>query len=122
MLLLLGIAIAGALGALARYKVDAAVVRVAPSGLPAATLAINVSGSFVLGVITGLALYHGFPTTPRLVLGTGFCGGYTTFSTFAYEIVFLAEERRYRTASVNLVLSLLVPALAAALGMALASL
>lgn len=121
-MLLLGIAIAGALGALARYKVDAAVVRVAPSGLPAATLAINVSGSFVLGVITGLALYHGFPTTPRLVLGTGFCGGYTTFSTFAYEIVFLAEERRYRTASVNLVLSLLVPALAAALGMALASL
>ena len=121
-MLLLGIAIAGALGALARYKVDAAVVRVAPSGLPAATLAINVSGSFVLGVITGLALYHGFPTTPRLVLGTGFCGGYTTFSTFAYEIVFLAEERRNRTASVNLVLSLLVPALAAALGMALASL
>ena len=64
--------------------------------MPAATLAINVSGSFVLGVVTGLALYHGFATTPRVVLGTGFCGGYTTFSTFAYEIVFLAEQRRTR--------------------------
>jgi CrcB protein len=121
-MLLAGIAVAGAAGALARYWVDAAVVRRAPSGMPAATLAINVSGSFVLGVVTGLALYHGFATTPRVVLGTGFCGGYTTFSTFAYEIVFLAEQRRTRAAGVNLVLSLLLPALVAGLGLALASL
>jgi CrcB protein len=121
-MLLVGIATAGALGALARYWVDAAVVRAAPGGLPVATLAINVSGSFVLGVVTGLALYHGFPATPRAVLGTGFCGGYTTFSTFAYELVVLAEERRTRAATVNLLLSLLLPVLVAALGMALASL
>jgi fluoride exporter len=121
-MLIAGIAIAGALGALARYWVDAAVVRAVPRGLPTATLAINISGSFILGVLTGLALYHGFASTPRIILGTGFCGGYTTFSTFAYEIVFLAQERRTRAATVNLVLSLLLPALLAALGMALASL
>jgi CrcB protein len=121
-MLLGGIAIAGALGALARYRVDAAVVRAVPSGLPTATLAVNVSGSFVLGVIAGLALYHGLPSTPRLVMGTGFCGGYTTFSTFAYEVVRLYERRLHRAAALTLALSLVVPALAAALGMALASL
>lgn len=121
-MLLAGIAIAGAAGALARYGVDAFVIRRAHGGLPSATLAINISGSFILGVLTGLVLYHGFPATPKIVLGTGFCGGYTTFSTFAYEIVRIAEERRLRAATVTLVLSILLPALLAALGMALASL
>jgi CrcB protein len=121
-MLLLGIAVAGAIGAIARFTVDASVVRRVPAGLPVATLAINVSGSFLLGVITGFALYHGLPNTPRLVMGTGFCGGYTTFSTFAYEVVRLSDERRHREAGVVLVLSLIVPALVAALGMALASL
>lgn len=121
-MLLVGIAIAGAIGALARYRVDASVVRYVPTGLPIATLAINVSGSFVLGLITGFALYHGLPSTPRLVMGTGFCGGYTTFSTFAYEVVRLTDEGRHREAAVVLVTSLMVPALVAALGMALASL
>jgi fluoride exporter len=121
-MLLLGIALAGSIGAVARYRTDAAVVRYAPSGLPVATLAINVSGSFVLGLITGFALYHGLPNTPRLILGTGFCGGYTTFSTFAYEVVRLTDERQYREALAVLALSLVVPVLAAALGMALASL
>ena len=121
-MLIVGIAIAGAAGALARYWVDAAVVRAVPRGLPAATLAINVSGSFVLGVLTGLVLYHGLGSTPRIVIGTGFCGGYTTFSTFAYEVVFLAEQRRNRAALVNALLSLALPALVAGFGLALASL
>ena len=57
-----------------------------------ATLAINVTGSFLLGVVTGLGLDHGFPRTARIVLGVGFCGAYTTFSTFTYETVELLEE------------------------------
>ena len=121
-MLLAGIAVAGAIGALARYLVDAVVIRRAENGLPAATLLINVSGSFVLGVVTGLTLYHALPSTPWTVLGTGFCGGYTTFSTFAHEVVRLAEERKNRAASLTLLLSIVVPALVAALGLALASL
>jgi CrcB protein len=121
-MLLAGIAVAGALGALARYLVDAFVIRRAVRGLPAATLAINVTGSFVLGVLTGLALYHALPSTPKIILGTGFCGAYTTFSTFAYEVVRLIDEREHRAAAFTLALSVVVPALVAGLGLALASL
>jgi fluoride exporter len=121
-MLIAGVALAGALGALARYLVDVAVIRRDALGLPVATLAINVTGSFVLGVLTGLVLYHALPATPKTVLGTGFCGAYTTFSTFAYEVVHLAEQRKAREASATLALSLVLPALLAALGLALASL
>jgi CrcB protein len=121
-MLLAGIAVAGAIGAVARYLVDGFVIRRAVRGLPAATLAINISGSFVLGVLTGLALYHALPSTPKIILGTGFCGAYTTFSTFAYEVVRLAEEREHRAAILTLSLSVVVPALVAGLGLAFASL
>ena len=87
------------MGAPARYLLDGYVQARARGGLPLGTLVINVSGSLVLGFLTGLALYHAFPATPKTVLGTGFCGAYTTFSTFAYETVRLAEERGSRARS-----------------------
>jgi CrcB protein len=59
---------------------------------PWGTFVVNVSGSFALGVLTGLALYHAFPEEPRIVLGAGFCGAYTTFSTFGLETVRLLEQ------------------------------
>jgi fluoride exporter len=120
--LILGIALAGAVGAPARYLLEGYVLRRTRSAFPLGTLAINVSGSLVLGFLTGLALYHAFPATPKTVLGTGFCGAYTTFSTFAYETVHLTQERRFTEARTYLVASLLLPALAAAAGMALATL
>jgi CrcB protein len=121
-MLVLGIALAGAVGAPARYFVDGIVIDRTDGGLPLGTFVINVSGSFLLGVIVGLAMYHAFPSTPATILGTGFCGAYTTFSTFAYEVVHLAEKGERRSALRVLVASLVVPALAAALGLALAAL
>ena len=121
-MLVLGIALAGALGAPARYFVDIVVIERTEGGLPLGTFLINVTGSFLLGLLTGLALYHAFPATPRAIIGTGFCGAYTTFSTFAYEIMRLAETGARRAAVRVLIASLVVPALAAALGLALASL
>ncbi len=120
-MLMAGVALAGAVGAPVRYLVDRFVERRTRGLFPLGTFAINVSGSFLLGVIAGLALYHALPETPRTVLGSGFCGAYTTFSTFTYETVTLVEGRAYRPALGNVVLSSIVPALAAGVGLALAA-
>lgn len=121
-MLIPGIAVAGAIGAPTRFLLDGYVQDKTAGEDPLGTFAINVTGSLVLGFLTGLALYHAFPSTPKVVLGTGFCGAYTTFSTFTYETVRLAEEGQLRGALRNFVASLVVPALAAALGLALAAL
>jgi CrcB protein len=121
-MLIIGIALAGAVGAPARYFVDRAVLGRMRTGLPTGTLLINVIGSFILGVLTGLALYHAFPSTPKTILGTGFCGAFTTFSTFAYEVVRLAEQGRRGAAVRTLVAGVVLPTLAAAFGLALAAL
>ena len=65
------------------------------------TLVVNLSGCFVLGLLTGLAIYDGLPGTPKLVLGTGLVGAYTTFSTFSFETVALLEEGQARAAARN---------------------
>jgi CrcB protein len=122
MSLYLGVAIAGAVGAPARYLVDLFVGGRWPSRFPRGTLVINASGAFVLGFITGLVLYHAFPRTPQVLLGTGFCGAYTTFSTFTFETARLTEEGDGRLAVVNVVASVAAGTLAAALGLVLASL
>ena len=121
-MLVFGLFVAGCIGAPTRHLVDRAVTDRTGGGLPIGTFVINVSGSLLLGFLAGLVLYHGFPLASRTVLGTGFCGAYTTFSTFAYETMRLAEEGETGAAGRVVVASLVVPALAAALGLALATL
>jgi CrcB protein len=89
---------------------------------PYGTMVVNVSGSFVLGLLTGLATYHGMPRAPRLVLGTGFVGAYTTFSTFSFETMQLVERGDARPAMANVAASAVAGGLAAAAGLALAAL
>jgi CrcB protein len=113
------VAIAGAMGAVARFLLDDAISARRDSTLPIATIVINTTGSLLLGVLTGLTLYHGLGADTRTVLGTGFCGGYTTFSTFAYQTVRLGEQDATRGALGNVALSFVLPAAAAALGLAL---
>jgi len=113
---------AGAVGAPVRYLVDAVISDLVEGAFPWGTLAVNVSGSFVLGVLTGLGLYHAFPSTPRVVLGTGFCGAYTTFSTFTYETVQLVEEGALAEAGRNIAATVVTCGLAAAAGLALVAL
>jgi CrcB protein len=110
---------AGAAGAAARYVLDVRVQERGRGDRPWGTFAVNVSGSFVLGVITGFVLYHGLGNAPRIVLGTGFCGSFTTFSTFTYESVRLAEEGELGAAVVNVAASVAAGLAAAALGIAL---
>ena len=117
-----GFVIAAAVGAPFRYLVDGAIAERAEGVFPWGTFVINASGSLLLGVLTGLGLYHAFPKVPKVILGTGFCGSYTTFSTFTYETVELLEEGAVNEAARNAFGTLLVGAGAAALGLALAAL
>jgi CrcB protein len=113
---------AAAVGAPMRYLVDGFVGDRTEGVFPWGTLLVNASGSLVLGVLSGLALYHAFPKTPKVVLGTGFCGSYTTFSTFTFETVRLVEEGAWNEAFRNSLATLLLCALAAAAGVAIAAL
>ncbi|HEX4243996.1 MAG TPA: fluoride efflux transporter CrcB [Acidimicrobiales bacterium] len=115
------IAIAGAIGAPLRYVIDGAVGRRAGSAFPFGTFAVNLSGSFVLGLVTGLVLYHAFPADGRLVIGVGLIGAYTTFSTFTFETASLIERRAVRLAVWNIGGSVVMGAAAAAAGLALAA-
>jgi CrcB protein len=116
------VGVAGAVGAPLRYMVDTLISRRLEGAFPLGTLLVNVSGSFVLGLLSGLAIYHGLPGTPKLVLGTGLVGAYTTFSTFSLETVTLVEEGESRLAAGNVVANGLAGAAAAAAGLALAAL
>jgi CrcB protein len=121
-LLVLAVAVAGGAGAVARLVLDGVLRSRFALNFPLGTTVINVSGSLLLGLVTGLALTHGLPTEWRVVLGTGFLGGYTTFSTASFETVRLAQQRRYRAALIN-GFGMMVLALAAAgLGLWLGSL
>ena len=85
---------------------------------PLGTFLINVSGSFVLGVIGGLLAQRAIPHADaiRLALGVGFCGGFTTFSTFELETHALLEDGVWLTAVANSVLSLFAGLVAVRLG------
>ncbi|ERK72490.1 MULTISPECIES: fluoride efflux transporter CrcB [Leifsonia] len=116
-LLVLAVAVAGGLGAVARLVLDGVTRSLVRVNFPLGTTVINVTGSFLLGLVTGLALANGLPAEWRAVLGTGFLGGYTTFSTASFETVRLAQQRRYRAAAFNGVGMLLLALAAAGLGL-----
>ena len=118
-LLLLCVALAGGVGAAARLVLDGVARAVIPVRWPVGTLLINVSGSLLLGIVTGLALGGRLDETWRLVLGTGVLGGFTTFSTASVEAARMLLERRW-AAGLGYGLGMWAAALAAAiLGVAL---
>ncbi|HEY5109862.1 MAG TPA: fluoride efflux transporter CrcB [Acidimicrobiales bacterium] len=117
-MILFGLVAAGACGALLRYEVELRVRRRFGPSFPYGTLLINVSGSFALGVLAGLAEHHGVGTDVVTILGTGLLGAYTTFSTFTFDTVGLAGRGRSGAAAANLGASLVLGLGAAALGLA----
>ena len=111
---------AAAFGAIARYLLDQAVTRRASTVFPLGTWLINITGSFVLGLIVGMAAHHGLSPRVVAIVGTGVCGGYTTFSTFSYDTIRLMEDGSGLTALGNAVGSIAAGLAAAALGLGLA--
>jgi CrcB protein len=116
---LLLVFLGGALGALTRYLVDRHIQQRYETVFPFGTLTINVTGSLILGVLLGLTVEAGLPHDVMLLLGTGFCGALTTFSTFGFETVRLLEDGSLLEAGFNALGSLLLGTLAAIAGAAL---
>jgi CrcB protein len=113
---LLLLAIAGGSGALLRFMIDGLIRARLGRRFPWGTMLINVSGSLLLGLITGFVIYHHGSSSMKLIIGTGFCGGYTTFSTASFETVRLIEDKRLKLALYNAFGGLFLTLAAAALG------
>ena len=113
------VAAGGLVGAPARFLLDRFVADRVESDFPVGTLLVNVSGALLLGVLTGLDLKGHLPVPLKALLATGFCGAYTTFSTWSYETVRLVERNELLQASLNAVGSLVVGLLASGAGIAL---
>ena len=111
------IALGGALGAAVRFVVDSWVATRLRATLPTGTLVVNVTGSFLLGLLTGWAVAHGGGGDVKAVLGTGVLGGYTTFSTASVEAVRLSRGGRGVGALVHATLMILLSLVAALAGL-----
>lgn len=112
------VALLGGLGAATRFAVDGAIRGRMDHVLPVATMTVNVTGSLLIGLLAGAAAYHGMADDALLLGATGFCGGYTTFSTAMVETVRLARAGRLREAVVTALGSLVLCLAAAAAGVA----
>jgi CrcB protein len=112
------VALGAAVGAPARYLTDVWIQSRRDAVLPLGTMTVNIAGSLVLGVVAALAGDPGSPSWLLPLVGTGFCGALTTFSTFGYETLRLVEDGSWREAAANVGLSLLLGGLACFLGYA----
>ena len=122
MILGLSVTVAGSLGAVARFVVDAEVRGRTGKPTPWGTVTVNVTGSLLLGFLVGLVMFHGAPNALKLIAGTGFCGGYTTFSTASFETVRLARQGRYPAALMSSLGTLALTVAAGGFGLWLADL
>jgi fluoride exporter len=102
----------GGAGSVLRFLVDGVVSSTAGRDFPFGTLAINISGAVILGLLAGMALGH----DEALLAGTAAVGSYTTFSTWMLETQRLAEGRQHGKAIANIAVSLVLGVAAAALG------
>jgi fluoride exporter len=106
----------------ARFLTDAAVQGRRQRSFPAGTLTVNIIGSFILGVVTGMAWYHGLGSRAHAVVGVGFCGAFTTWSSVTWETVRLAEDGLGRQALVAMLAGVATALAAAAVGIVVAAL
>jgi fluoride exporter len=112
------VALGGALGALARYGINTVMVASTASRFPWATLTVNVTGSFLLGAVLRSVESSANAGAWRALLAIGFCGAYTTFSTFSYESVRLMQERHWLAAGTSMLSNVLLCIIAVIAGFA----
>jgi fluoride exporter len=115
----LWVALGGAIGAAARFAVAQWTGARWGWTFPWGTFAVNITGSLAIGLVMTLLVARGSDPMYRLLLVTGFLGGYTTFSAFSFEALALLESRRWDAAALYLIGSVVVGLLATALGLGL---
>ncbi|MGN0017479.1 MAG: fluoride efflux transporter CrcB [Candidatus Gastranaerophilaceae bacterium] len=110
--------IGGGIGAVLRYLTSFVYTEFFGFNFPLATLSVNLIGSFVLGVLSAFILfdYHLIPNHYKYALTVGFCGGFTTFSTFAFEVVEILKRGEYFVAILYVILSVVLSIMVAAAG------
>jgi CrcB protein len=118
--MLFAIALGGALGSLLRYGLGSAVQQRIGAGFPAGTLLVNVTGSLLLGFLVRYLVETAASPEMRAALTIGFCGGYTTFSTFSLDTLRLLEEGSWGRAGTYVLASVALSLLAMVAGLALA--
>ena len=120
MKMMLMVALGGAIGTTGRYLVGVLAARLFGVGFPWGTLIVNILGSFVMGVlIATLALRYSVSNEVRAFLTIGILGGFTTFSSFALDVVFLAEKKQYLASMSYMGLSVICSLIALVLGLTL---
>ena len=114
------VGVGSCIGGIARYLTQLLVQKHYPSSIPFGTLTVNISGCFIIGILYALA-DRGNMLSPamRLLLATGFCGGFTTFSSFAYENISLMRDGEFLYTSLYILLSVVIGLLAVWLGILL---
>lgn len=114
------IGLGGSLGAAARYSLSIFINnKFRQKSFPFGTLIINISGSFLLGLIANLYSVNQISEGVWLFAGVGFCGAYTTFSTFGYETITLIRSNKAGTAGAYILFSVILSILTAAMGFAI---
>lgn len=114
------IGLGGLIGSIGRYLTASWLTKLFPASFPYGTFAVNILGSLIIGVVYGLSnRFDWFTPEWRFFLATGVCGGYTTFSSFAYENVNLIQEGNYLTFATYSISSFALGLLAVFLGIGL---
>lgn len=105
---MLAVGVGGFLGSIFRYLISHYINTSAQSSFPFGTLTVNIIGSFLIGIIIATALEGNLHKTTRLFLATGFCGGFTTFSSFSYEFFSLLQHEQIGYAFIYAVASFML--------------
>lgn len=110
------VGVGGFFGSIARYGVKLLTERYLPAGFPYATLIVNLLGCFIIGLLFGFISKEHGTSSLWLTIGIGFCGAFTTFSTFAMENNFLVADKQSTTAIIYTMVSLIAGILLCKLG------
>lgn len=113
---LIYVLVGSSIGGAARYLTQEFVQKTYPSFIPLGTLSVNIIGSFIIGIIYALAEKSKISAEVRILIATGFCGGFTTFSSFAFENIKLIQDGELFNTALYLLLSIVIGFIAVYLG------